>query len=70
MAPQHRNPDDALTAYRALGVANFVAMHRGTCTLADEPLLAPPACIRALWRDAGLDPARLRVMDIGGTRAL
>jgi L-ascorbate metabolism protein UlaG (beta-lactamase superfamily) len=70
MEPQHMNPDDALAAYRALGAARFVAMHWGTFKLTDEPLLEPPARIQALWSEAGLDPARLWLLDVGETRAL
>ena len=70
MEPQHMNPDDALNAFRALNAAHFVAMHWGTFKLTDEPLLEPPARIAALWSEAGIDPSRLWVMDVGETRAL
>jgi hypothetical protein len=45
-------------------------MHWGTFKLTDEPLLEPPARIAALWSEAGIDPSRLWVMDVGETRAL
>lgn len=70
MEPQHMNPDDAMEAFIALRARHLVAMHWGTFKLTDEPLLEPPARIADLWRGAGMDPARLWLLDVGETRAL
>lgn len=70
MEPQHMNPDDAFSAFSALRARHFVAMHWGTFKLTDEPLLEPPARIREIWSEAGVDPERLWLMDVGETRAL
>jgi L-ascorbate metabolism protein UlaG (beta-lactamase superfamily) len=70
MRAQHMNPEDAVQAFQDLGARRFFAMHWGTFKLTDEPLLEPPARIAALWSEAGIDPSRLWVMDVGETRAL
>ena len=70
MEPQHMMPEESAEAARMLGAKSFVAMHWGTYKLTDEPLLEPPARIAALWSEAGIDPSRLWVMDVGETRAL
>jgi N-acyl-phosphatidylethanolamine-hydrolysing phospholipase D len=70
MEPQHMNPDDALDAFAALGARTLVAMHWGTFKLTDEPLGEPPARLRALWEERGLDPSRLWLLAVGETRLL
>ncbi|MBI5516068.1 MAG: MBL fold metallo-hydrolase [Deltaproteobacteria bacterium] len=70
MEPQHMNPEDARKAFELLGARTFVAMHWGTFRLTDEPVGEPPSRIRALWEEAGDDPSRLWVLDVGETRPL
>jgi N-acyl-phosphatidylethanolamine-hydrolysing phospholipase D len=45
-------------------------MHWGTFRLTDEPLGEPPERIRAAFAAAGLDQARLWILDIGERRRL
>lgn len=70
MKPQHIGPEDAVRAFRLTGARSFVAMHWGTFRLTDEPIGEPPVRLRAAWADAGLDPSRLFVPDVGETRRL
>jgi L-ascorbate metabolism protein UlaG (beta-lactamase superfamily) len=70
MEPQHMNPEDALSAFHALGAARLVAMHWGTFKLTDEPLGEPPARLAALAPAAGVDPDRLWIVPVGETRRL
>jgi L-ascorbate metabolism protein UlaG (beta-lactamase superfamily) len=58
------NPADAVQAFVA---QRLVAMHWGTFKLTDEPQGEPPVLLRALWRQRGLDPARLAIPAIGET---
>ena len=70
MEAQHLNPEDAGEAFLALGARTMVAMHWGTFKLTDEPMAEPPDRIRTFFRERGLDPARLWVLDVGETRKL
>jgi N-acyl-phosphatidylethanolamine-hydrolysing phospholipase D len=70
MKAQHIGPEDAGRAFEILGARTFVAMHWGTFVLTDEPLGEPPERIRAWFRERGIDPSRLWVMDVGETRQL
>lgn len=66
MSRQHMGPEDATRAFLDLGAATFVAMHWGTFKLTDEPLDEPPIRLAAAWAERGLDPARCRILPIGG----
>jgi N-acyl-phosphatidylethanolamine-hydrolysing phospholipase D len=73
----HMNPEDALEAYRALRgpyaddpSPAMLAIHWGTFRLTDEPADEPPARVRRLWRDAGLDEKQLWVLQHGETKEL
>jgi L-ascorbate metabolism protein UlaG (beta-lactamase superfamily) len=68
MEPQHANPEDTGQAFLDLGARHLVAMHWGTFRLTDEPMAEPPERIRAFFRDRGLDPARLWLLDVGEHR--
>jgi L-ascorbate metabolism protein UlaG (beta-lactamase superfamily) len=70
MEPQHMNPDDAVQAFDALGARTLVAMHWGTFRLTDEPLSEPPARLREIWQERGIDPSRLWIVDVGERRPL
>ncbi len=70
MRPVHMNPEEAVTAYRALDVRGpFIPMHWGTFRLSDEPPLEPPERLRAAWGEAGLPPDDLWILSHGETRA-
>ena len=77
MQPVHVNPDDAITAYRALHAYHgrlsssvMVGIHWGTFRLTDEPVLEPRERTRAAWASAGLPPANLWIPAHGETRVV
>lgn len=74
MRPVHMNPEEAVSAYRALAGEHraplFVGMHWGTFRLTDEPLDEPPRRLRAAWAEAGLPDELLWVPAHGETRVL
>ena len=77
MRPVHLDPDEAVTAFRALHEhhrmsrdAAFVAVHWGTFRLTDEPILEPPQRTRDAWERAGLATENLWILAHGETRAL
>jgi N-acyl-phosphatidylethanolamine-hydrolysing phospholipase D len=58
MRTVHMDPDDALTAYRAVAAGSgtrppCLAIHWGTFRLTDEAVDEPPTRFARLWRDAG-----------------
>ncbi|MEB3327944.1 MAG: MBL fold metallo-hydrolase [Candidatus Sericytochromatia bacterium] len=65
MRPQHLDPTEAVTAHRALGARQAVAMHWGTFQLSHEGLDAPPRALAAAARAAGLAPHAFRVLQPG-----
>jgi L-ascorbate metabolism protein UlaG (beta-lactamase superfamily) len=67
MQSQHMNPEDSAQAFIDLGAERFFAMHWGTFVLTDEPVDAPPAFIRAVWSERGLDPKALAIPSVGET---
>lgn len=68
MSKQHMNPEQAAQAFADLGARNFFAMHWGTFKLTDEPLLEPPARLRAEWARRGLPQDALHVVAVGETQ--
>ncbi len=75
MQAVHVNPDDAVSAFRALhahhGLARNAAMvgiHWGTFRLTDEPVLEPPRRTREAWKRAALPEENLWVLAHGETR--
>jgi N-acyl-phosphatidylethanolamine-hydrolysing phospholipase D len=70
MEPQHVDPVEAARGFVSLGARNFLAMHWGTFRLTDEAIGEPPERLRAFWRDEGLEPERLWIVDPGEARAL
>ena len=77
MQPVHVNPDDAVTAYRALheyhGLppnAVMVGIHWGTFRLTDEPILEPRDRTRRAWSTAGLPADNLWILAHGETRGM
>jgi N-acyl-phosphatidylethanolamine-hydrolysing phospholipase D len=77
MQPVHLNPDDAVTAFRALhahhGLARnavMVGVHWGTFRLTDEPILEPPRYTREAWKRATLPDENLWILRHGETRAM
>ena len=77
MQPVHVNPDDAVTAFRALHAhhglrsnAVMVGIHWGTFRLTDEPILEPPRRAREAWERATLPREHLWVLAHGETRRL
>lgn len=70
METVHMNPEQALQAWRELGGQGaLVATHWGTFRLADEPVLEPPARMRAAWGEAALSEDDLWIHRHGETRA-
>jgi len=63
MHPSHTSPEDAVTAFRELGAANWVTMHHGTFDLSDEPLFYPWQEMERLAQELSLH--RLVRTDIG-----
>jgi N-acyl-phosphatidylethanolamine-hydrolysing phospholipase D len=77
MHPVHIDPDEAVTAFRALHAshgmsarATMVGMHWGTFRLTDEPILDPPRRTREAWARAMLPPENLWILAHGETRGL
>lgn len=75
MQAVHLDPDDAVTAFRALhahhGLARnavMVGVHWGTFRLTDEPILDPPRRARDAWKHATLPEENLWVLAHGETR--
>jgi N-acyl-phosphatidylethanolamine-hydrolysing phospholipase D len=73
----HLNPEDAMTAYRALcgpyadvRSPTMVAIHWGTFRMTDEPADEPPERVRRLWTEAGLRHDALWILKHGETRKL
>jgi L-ascorbate metabolism protein UlaG (beta-lactamase superfamily) len=67
MERQHMNPEQAAQAFVDLGARRFLAMHWGTFKLTDEPLLEPPARLRAEWARRGLPPGACGIPAVGET---
>ena len=70
MQSQHMGPEDALAVFHGLRARTLVAMHWGTFKLTNEPLGEPPARLRRAFAEAGEDPSRLWILDLGETRPL
>jgi N-acyl-phosphatidylethanolamine-hydrolysing phospholipase D len=66
----HMNPEEAVTACRALGARAMVPIHWGTFKLTDEAMDEPPLRARAAWRAAGLPMEAYRQLLHGETCAL
>jgi len=66
MRYQHMDPAEALAAFEDLGAERFYPMHYGTFDLTDEPMDQPPAALRQLIEDQGLDPKKFRILPAGG----
>jgi len=70
----HVDPEEAVQAYADLTASGsgrspmMLTLHWGTFGLTDEPMEEPPRRARAVWRDRGLDEARLWVAAFGETR--
>jgi len=70
MEPQHVDPIEAARGFQALGAKHMLAMHWGTFRLTDEAVGEPPETLRVYWRDQGLPPDRLWILDVGEARSL
>jgi L-ascorbate metabolism protein UlaG (beta-lactamase superfamily) len=77
MRPVHMDPDEAVTAFRALhehhGLserATMVGIHWGTFRLTDEPILEPPRRAREAWARATLPEKNLWILAHGETKRL
>jgi len=68
MRAAHMNPEEAVAAWADLGACGrLVAMHWGTFILSDEPVLEPPARLRAAWLEAAFPAADLSILRHGET---
>jgi L-ascorbate metabolism protein UlaG (beta-lactamase superfamily) len=63
-------PEEAGDVFLALGARHLLAMHWGTFRLTDEAVGAPPATLRAWWRERALADDRLWILDVGEARPL
>ena len=70
MERQHMNPEQALSAFRALGAKRMMAMHWGTFKLTDEPLDEPPLRLEAARAQLGIPAEQVRVPAVGETLEL
>ena len=75
MRTVHMNPEDALSAYRALidgtgAPPPCLTMHWGTFRLTDEPVEEPPARFAQRWREAGWPDTANWTLAHGETRHL
>jgi L-ascorbate metabolism protein UlaG (beta-lactamase superfamily) len=67
MERQHMNPEQALSAFQALGAETLLAMHWGTFRLTDESLDEPPRRLEAERRRLELPAERVRALAVGET---
>jgi L-ascorbate metabolism protein UlaG (beta-lactamase superfamily) len=65
MHRQHMNPEEAIQAWRDLRARHLIAIHWGTYALSDEPLGQPPAVLRRLAGEQGLEE-HVHVLPHGG----
>jgi N-acyl-phosphatidylethanolamine-hydrolysing phospholipase D len=77
MHPVHVDPNEAVTAFRALhghhGIsprATMLGLHWGTFRLTDEPVLEPPRRAREAWKRASLPIENLWILAHGETRVM
>jgi N-acyl-phosphatidylethanolamine-hydrolysing phospholipase D len=77
MHPVHMDPDEAVTAFRALHAhhgmsarSTMVGVHWGTFRLTDEPSLEPPQRAREAWKRTTLPEENLWIHAHGETRVL
>ena len=61
----HMDAKEALQAFRELGARNFIPTQWGTFRLGDEPLGHAPLALAKARHVVPVDPARIKVMDIG-----
>jgi L-ascorbate metabolism protein UlaG (beta-lactamase superfamily) len=59
------NPEEAVQAHEDLGARHFLAMHRGTFKLTDEPLDEPPQRLDAEWPRRTWPREPLHVLAVG-----
>jgi len=71
----HVDPEEAVQIYKDLiaphasvGPPLMLGIHWGTFRLTDEPMEEPPRRTLSLWRESGLDEARLWIARFGETR--
>lgn len=62
----HMDVNEALQAFRDLGVKHFIPGHLGTFRLGDEPIGHPVVELRRQIEQQKLDPNRFIIMNIGG----
>ena len=65
MAPQHQNPEEALTGFLECGAVHMVPHHWGTFQLTGEPWDEPPARLEKAVAKRGVEPGRVRVLRPG-----
>ncbi len=70
MGPSHVDPAEAVAVHLEVGAEQSMAIHWGTFLITIEPLLEPPARLRAEIERRGLDPAAFRAVKIGDTLIL
>jgi L-ascorbate metabolism protein UlaG (beta-lactamase superfamily) len=66
----HMNPEEAVSAFRALNARAMVPIHWGTFKLTDEAMDEPPVRARAAWQTAGLPADQYRQLAHGETLVL
>jgi len=67
MAPQHMNPEEAVSAHLDLGARLSIAIHFGTFCLTDEPFGAPEAALAAARLRQGVAETSFRIPAFGET---
>lgn len=67
MAPQHQNPEEAVSGLQICGARQALAHHWGTFQLTNEPRDEPPAKLADALQTAGLAPDRFRALPPGQT---
>ena len=67
MKDQHVDPAEAVRIMQDCGAVQALGVHWGTFQLTDEARLAPQQALRAELARLGLDEARFRAMEPGGT---
>jgi N-acyl-phosphatidylethanolamine-hydrolysing phospholipase D len=69
MSPVHLNPNDAVQVHKFVRSKQSIAMHWGTFTLTDEPILEPPQLLSEALSRNNLNPSEFITLKHGETRS-
>lgn len=70
MSPVHADPPEAIQILKEIRSPIAIAGHWGTFKLSDEPLGEPPAYLRKVLKEKGIDEGKFIIMKFGETLRL